>query len=203
MTEQSDRPYSHLELTAEAAKVLAHPLRSRLVGALRRGGPASATALAAELSTNTGATSYHLRRLEAVGLVEDTGDGRGKERIWRATTESHGWQNSAFADDEDARTALGWLVRDYHRQFDTTYSHWLDVEEEWPDEWRNATGMTDTWVDVTPEELVALNAEIDAVMNRYLEHRGADRPGARRIHVWRFAFPMEPDAVPGRDEGER
>ena len=52
-------------------RVLAHPLRSRLLGALRHGGPATATALAARLGTNSGATSYHLRQLAEAGLVED------------------------------------------------------------------------------------------------------------------------------------
>jgi DNA-binding transcriptional ArsR family regulator len=202
MSQENERPYTHLELTAEAAKVLAHPLRSRLLTALRRSGPASATALAGQLSTNTGATSYHLRRLESVGLVEDTEAGKGKERVWRAATESHGWSNSAFGDDEDARTALGWLVRDYHRQFDTAYTRWLDVEDEWPEEWRNASGMADAWVDVTPDQLAAMQDELEAVINRYvrLRHRNPD-PRARRIHVWRFAFPLDPEDVPGRPTG--
>ena len=198
MAEQKDRPYTHLELTAEAAKVLAHPLRSRLLGALRRGGPASATALAAELTTNTGATSYHLRKMESVGLVADTQEGRGKERIWKAATQSHGWNDSDFAGDEDARTALGWLVRDYHRQFDTNYSHWLDVAESWPAEWQDVSGMTDTWVDVTPEQARALEDELEAVVNKYLR-LGTGDPRARRLHLWRFMFPLDSDDVPDGD----
>jgi len=194
-------PDSHLDLTPDAVKVLAHPLRSRLLTALRQGGPASATALAGHLSTNTGATSYHLRRLESVGLVEDTGGGRGKERLWRAATESHGWTPSTFSADEDARTAVGWLVRDYHRQFDTAYAHWLDVEESWPAEWHDATGMSDTWVEVTPEQMADMQAELAAVLERYAR-AGTGDPNARRIHVWRFAFPVEPDDVP-RAAGDR
>ncbi|GAA4424814.1 helix-turn-helix domain-containing protein [Georgenia halophila] len=188
--------WSHTELTNESVKVLAHPLRSRLLTLLRRDGPSSATALARELATNTGATSYHLRRLESVGLVEDTGEGRGKERLWRPTTESHGWQGSAFSGDEDARTAAGWLVRDYHRQFDTAYSRWLDVEEAWPAEWQDAIGMSDAWVEVNPEQAAEMREELTAVVERY-KNAGTGDPRARRIHVWRFAFPLEPDAVPG------
>ena len=71
MTEQP----SHVRLDSASVKILAHPLRSRLVGALRNGGPATATALAGVLGTNSGATSYHLRKLEEVGLVVDTGEG--------------------------------------------------------------------------------------------------------------------------------
>jgi DNA-binding transcriptional ArsR family regulator len=52
---------SELHLGAEAVKVLAHPLRSRIVTQLRRSGPLTATALAALLGTNSGATSYHLQ----------------------------------------------------------------------------------------------------------------------------------------------
>src|SRR4051812_17674544 len=63
-----------LRLDAAALKVLAHPLRSRLLSALRIDGPATATDLAARLSTNSGATSYHLRKLESVGLVSDSGE---------------------------------------------------------------------------------------------------------------------------------
>jgi len=190
-----ERRRPHIELTAESVKVLAHPLRSRLLTALRRGGPASATQLAAELSTNTGATSYHLRRLESVGLVTDTGEGRGKERLWDAATDSHGWSGADFADDEDARTALGWLVRGYHRQFDEYYSHWLDVAESWPAEWQDASGMSDTWIEVTPAQLRALKDELDALAERY-QRAGAGDPGARRVHLWRFVFPRDPDDVP-------
>lgn len=196
-----DHPDTHLELTADAVKVLAHPLRSRLLSALRKGGPASATTLAAGLGTNSGATSYHLRRLESVGLVADTGEGRGRERIWRATTDSHSWVNSAFRGqgEEDARTALGWLVRDYHRQFDQEYSHWLDVADEWPAQWQDVVGMSDAWIDVTPEQAGQFGAALEALIARFRTSGGHD-PRARRIHLWHFLFPLEPDDVPTVDD---
>ena len=34
----------------------------------------------------------------------------------------------ALADDEDATTALNWLVRDYLAQLNARYQAWLDVE---------------------------------------------------------------------------
>ena len=191
----TERPYTHLELTAESVKVLAHPLRSRLLSALRRGGPASATALAAELRTNTGATSYHLRRLEAVGLVVDTGEGRGKERLWAASTQSHGWRNSAFADDEDARTAMGWLQRDYQRGFDTRYAQWLDVAETWPAAWQDALGMEEGWVEVTPEQLTAMKHELEQVVLRFRE-AGKGDPRARRVDLYQVSMPLDPELAP-------
>jgi DNA-binding transcriptional ArsR family regulator len=78
-----------IRLDAAALRVLAHPLRSRLLSHLRLHGPATATDLAERLSTNTGATSYHLRKLEEVGLVSDTDTGVGKRRVWEATSYGH------------------------------------------------------------------------------------------------------------------
>lgn len=191
-------PQDDFRLTPEAVKVLAHPLRSRLLGTLRRGGPATATTLAAALSTNSGATSYHLRKLESVGLVADTGEGTGKQRLWRAATSSHSWERSELSHDEDAATALGWLERDYLRLFSTDFGHWLDVAEAWPGEWQDAAGMGDSWVTVTAEQLKALRQELDEVMARY---RDADpAPGARRVTFWHAAFPLEPDEIPGPDD---
>ncbi|MEA4943435.1 MAG: helix-turn-helix domain-containing protein [Propionicimonas sp.] len=192
------RPFSHLELDATAVKVLAHPLRSRLLSALRVDGPASATNLATRLHTNTGATSYHLRKLAEVGLVADTGRGRGKERIWQAATQSHGWLNSAFAEDEDARTALDWLVRKYHRDFDQQYAAWLDVADTWPARWQDVSGMNDTWVEVTAAQARAMFTEIDAVIEKYRK-AGAGQADARRLHSYRIAFPLDPADPPDQD----
>ena len=72
----------HVELRA-----MAHPLRLRLIGALRKEGPATASMLARMLYESSGATSYHLRILAKYGFVEDEHErNRGRERWWRAGT---------------------------------------------------------------------------------------------------------------------
>jgi len=184
-----------LRLDERAVRVLAHPLRSRLLGRLRLHGPATATELATALATNTGATSYHLRALEGVGLVTDTGDGAGKRRVWRASTDFHSWTNSDFAHDEDAQTALGWLERDYVRQFATRAETWLDTQHGWPAEWVDRLGLSDTVVTVTPEQAEALNGEIAAVLSRY-RAAGEGDARARRVLVATYSSPVEPEAMP-------
>ena len=97
-------------------RVLAHPLRMRLVGALRVNGPATATALAELLGTNTGATSYHLRQLAEVGLVvEDPDRGSGRQRWWQAAHDVTNWEPTDFDDDPDARAAIEWIQGDQVR----------------------------------------------------------------------------------------
>ncbi len=188
-----------MRLDATALKVLAHPLRSRLLSTLRRGGPATATDLAAALGTNSGATSYHLRRLESVGLVTDTGDGEGKRRLWRASTESHQFEPSDFAGDEDAETALNWLVRDYTRHFAEQFERWLDVESTWPTEWRDAAGMSDSFIIATPEQVEELKAEVDELLARY-RRVGQGNPRARRLAVYSVLYPLDLDKAPQRRE---
>ena len=188
-----------MRLDATALKVLAHPLRSRLLSTLRRGGPATATDLAAALGTNSGATSYHLRRLESVGLVTDTGDGEGKRRLWRASIESHQFEPSDFAGDEDAETALNWLVRDYTRHFAEQFERWLDVESTWPTERRDAAGMSDSFIIATPEQVEELKAEVDELLARY-RRVGQGNPRARRLAVYSACSTPDLDKAPQRRE---
>ena len=61
---ESEQPRLH-HLDARSLRGLAHPLRMRLLSALRRGGPATASQLAEKLGESSGATSYHLRQLAA------------------------------------------------------------------------------------------------------------------------------------------
>jgi DNA-binding transcriptional ArsR family regulator len=189
----SERHYTGITLDARAVKVLAHPLRSRVLSRLRTAGPATATDLAAALSTNTGATSYHLRKLESVGLVTDTGEGEGKRRLWRAATDFHSWTNSAFRDDEDASTALDWLQRDYVRQFAERAERWLDAAPDWPAEWVDVLGLNDTFVTATPEQMAELLRRMNALLAEFRDVGEGD-VRARRIAIYNYARPIDTEA---------
>jgi DNA-binding transcriptional ArsR family regulator len=182
-------------LDATALKTLAHPLRARLLSALRVGGAATATDLAHRLGTNSGATSYHLRRLESVGLVTDTGNGEGRRRLWRASTDSHQYDPGDFAGDEDAETALSWLQRDYSRHLGEQFERWLDVEHTWPPEWQDAVGMGDSFVIATAEQVREMTEEVWAVFDKY-RRIGQGNPSARRVAVYLVDYPLDVDRAP-------
>ncbi len=179
-------------------RALAHPMRSRLLQRLRALDRATATDLARDLGTNTGATSYHLRRLAEAGLVEDTGEGTGRRRIWRPASEDRRWTAGDVADDTDAETALTWLDRDYLQLLADRSSRWLDVEREWPLPWREALGVRDDHVVATAEQVVAMQEEISAVIERY-RRVGQGNPTARRVSVWTVSYPIDLDSPPRRD----
>jgi DNA-binding transcriptional ArsR family regulator len=190
----TDPPGSTLRLDAHALQVLAHPLRSRLLTALRVNGPATATALAETLGTNTGATSYHLRKLASVGLVEETDQGRGRERWWRAATEMHAWTDRDVAGDPDGEAAADWLRRYYLRSFIDRYEGWLDARADWPLEWRDVAGADDVVLRLTPERLAAFQAEFEAMYVRFRDGQATDdAPDQRVIQVYLYAFPFEAD----------
>src|SRR5436190_6665334 len=147
-----ERP-RHLRLDSQALRVLAHPLRARLLSELRLHGAATATSLAQRLTTNTGATSYHLRKLAEVGLVVETGAGHGKERFWAPAQDSHGWRDADVADDPDALAASGWLGQYYWTHFAEKVARWQDDRPHWPVQWRDAASMSDAMLTVSPGEL--------------------------------------------------
>jgi len=187
------QPPSILKLDPRGLKVLAHPLRSRLLTALRMGGPATATELAQALETNTGATSYHLRKLASVGLVEEVEGGRGRERRWQAATAMHAWTEHDVAGDADAQAATDWLRRHYLHFFVERYEAWLDVQRTWPLDWQDEAGASDYALRLSAARLAAFNADIQALLERYREMPAAEGTATDEeiVQIYVYAFPLE------------
>jgi len=186
-------PSLHLDRIALA--MLAHPLRSRLLDELRLRGPATATTLAAVLHTNSGATSYHLRKLAEVGLVVDEATGArgtGRRRLWSASTESRPRDEgpSEDTDDPDAQAALAWLARDYLHLFNDRVEQWLDTQDRWPADWREQVGLSDHLVQVTAGQLSELRGDLTEVLERY-RRVGAGNPDAKRVSVYLCPLPVD------------
>jgi predicted ArsR family transcriptional regulator len=186
---------TQVNLDAQQIRVLAHPLRARLLGRLRLDGPATATRLAEALGTNTGATSYHLRQLAEVGLVvEDEGAGRGRERWWRAGHDYSSWQRDAFTGDPDAIAAADWLDGFALQRFVEQVERWRRARPGASPAWRAASGFSDDLVNLGPEQLSALTAELDEVIKRY-RTLGETEPGpdARQVLLYVYAVPRLED----------
>jgi hypothetical protein len=158
----------HVALNSDQLRCLAHPLRSRLLAALRLEGPATSAGLAARLNTDTGATSYHLRQLAAADLIaEDAGLGQGRERYWRAAHDVTNWTETSFEDDPDDRAAAEWLTGHHLRLVNRWREDWLESRMEWPEEWRSAASLGDMRVRLTAGQTRAMVAELEAVIERW------------------------------------
>jgi DNA-binding transcriptional ArsR family regulator len=187
-----DDPVSDRVLHPDSAQLraLAHPLRSRLLGALRFHGPATSTAVAARLGTNSGATSYHLRQLAKVGLVEDDVDhSNGRDRWWRSAHDATAWRSDEFDDDPDDRAAEDWLLRSQAHVSAGWLDDWLSARDEWSTEWRSAADQSDYHLTLTPVGLRDLMEELHMVMRKHREAADPARPGAERVTVLLQGFP--------------
>lgn len=181
---------SEVRLDTRSVRVLAHPLRSRLLSELRREGPATATTLASRLETNTGATSYHLRKLADVGLVEETEEGVGRERWWRAAHEFTTLSVHDIAGDPDAEAAMAWLHGEHFRQFSTYAHQWAEQQSQWPLDWREAAGASDAMLALTAAEARAMQQEIWSIVERYRTRRPAETgDDRRRVFFYMHCFP--------------
>lgn len=204
MTED-ERPGSESSVVhpdLRALRVIAHPVRLRMLGLLRRDGPSTATRLAQRLDINSGAASYHLRQLAGAGLiVEETGRGTARDRWWCA---AHQTTDCSWADTEGALLEAGiafarGVVNDYADQM-------IRVVEEMPllpEKWQRASTTTDRFFLLTVDELRSMNDEIKAVLSRYRSHSGTEQApeGAVQVSAIYQAAPV-PGAVPIPEQEE-
>jgi predicted ArsR family transcriptional regulator len=182
---------SQVRLDARQIRVLAHPLRAKLLGRLRVDGPATATRLADALGTNTGATSYHLRRLAEVGLVaEDDHATRGRERWWRSAHDASSWWRNDFDGDSDATAAADWLNSYAVRNLAEHAEAWNRAAADESAAWRDAAGLSDYLLRLNPAQLRALTEDLHAVIERHRQAAAAaDAPDARQVSVYLYGVP--------------
>jgi len=82
-----------------AVRAMANPLRQVAVDELyRRQGPATATELAELVGLSPSAMSYHLRAVEATGLIQRGESADGRERPWLPAAPNYSLVASADAD---------------------------------------------------------------------------------------------------------
>ena len=188
-----------IELTdPRALRALAHPTRLALLALLRREGPHTATSAAAALGESSGSCSFHLRQLRKYGLVEETGEGTGRSKPWRATADFTSWptvtDNPELADASRLLTSVV-----LERQFQQALA-WFTHRSEQPDEWQRATEFGDMLLHLTPDELVEFNERTWALAMSYREGRtdAASAPaGARPVHWLQIAYPIGPPSGDG------
>jgi DNA-binding transcriptional ArsR family regulator len=159
-------PGQDLLLDSGSLRALTHPVRVRMLNLLRSEGPSTATKLAARLGLNSGATSYHLRRLESGGfIVEDTGRGDGRDRWWRAAHRST-WYDPAAAPPEDQEASAAYL-RAVAMMYGEQMQRAVDEYPALPEEWRRSWTLSHYRLRLTPAESERMLEELLAVIGRY------------------------------------
>ena len=151
----------------DTLKAVSHPLRMTLLGRLRSNGPATASQLARELGESSGSTSYHLRQLERFGFIGDADEQpSGRERRWKSLYDLTHFP-AALADLDGGREYIDAVRRKQEERLRAGLTAWTEP--------RVGIGHSDYAVQLDPEDLLAMEAEIGEVIARYSDRKGAER----------------------------
>ena len=177
------------ELTDPAPlKALAHPLRRRILRQLDRDGPATSTTLARALGENTGATSYHLRRLAEHGFVAEVpGKGQGRERWWRARRQDLRFPPRSTMS-ADMRATFDEFTRQGVAEDFEAFARFQQQREKLGD-WGDGLLFARGGLRLTRDELLAFWSDYMELFRRYVAATDPPSDGARSVLVRFVAFP--------------
>jgi DNA-binding transcriptional ArsR family regulator len=169
---------------AALMRAMAHPARIAIIDHLQLGESATATELAEIAGLSPSATSYHLRALAKVGLIEEAPSrGDGRERVWRTAI-----RGMDINTDQDSSTSDWAASREltllYLDREEARARGWLDRARTEPPEWYAVTMLSSNRLLVTPEEMKALTERVMEIIEPYAAVTRTDAPpDARQVFV--------------------
>ncbi|KRV48871.1 ArsR family transcriptional regulator [Wenjunlia vitaminophila] len=173
-----------------ALKALAHPLRLKILRHLGVNGPATSTTLAAALGENTGTLSYHLRRLERGGLIEDVPErATGRERWWRAARGLDMRRPPQEEMTEGERAAVRTLD-EMRLDEDIQLARRFLTEQADSGGWLQGSRSLSH---LTREELIGFHDAYLDLLRRFSRGPEEAPPGARPVLLRWFALPATPE----------
>lgn len=183
------------ELSTQAMKAFAHPLRMAMFSYLTDHGSATATTLAKHLNESTGQTSYHLRQLEKHGLVEEDAEkGTGRERWWKSTGFSV--RSAITLKDPANRPALNAMMNHQLEERMSTLATWMRTIEEYPEAWIDASVDNTSTAMMSPEESRAMMLELMEVIAKHTDEAAerikdsGESPEDRRVRLYLSILPL-------------
>jgi DNA-binding transcriptional ArsR family regulator len=174
-----------------ALRALSHPLRLRLLSALRAEGPATVSTLADQVDESPANVSYHLSKLHEHGFIEEAPElaRDGREHWWRAAHAYTSWTDVEPLDDPERRIAANALTRTVLDRQREQIDRFVAEETAWGKEWVAAAQISnDDTLRLDPAALAAMTAELWAVIDKYKAQEPA--PDAERVRVIFHAFPQ-------------
>lgn len=175
---------------AALMRAMAHPARIAIIEHLHVGASATATELAEIAGLSPSATSYHLRALAKVGLIEEAPSrGDGRERVWRTAI-----RGMDIDTDQDSSTSDWAASREltllYLDHEEARARAWLDRARTESPEWYAVTIMSSNRLLVTAEEMKALTEQVMKIVEPYAAVTRTDAPAhARQVFVTYRAIP--------------
>ncbi|MFF0011980.1 ArsR/SmtB family transcription factor [Streptomyces sp. NPDC005374] len=192
---ESGNRLGDIEITdPKAMRALAHPVRLAILERLQRHGPATASQLSPHVGATPSVASWHLRHLAGFGLVRDAAEGGTdrRERRWEAVARGFRVDVPEDEDGTSAARALSWEM----------FARAAELPERWATEtepalepaWRRLSGLANTRVVVTAEELAVIEDAIEAAIAPYVM-REQRPPDGRGVRLLRYMLPETADGA--------
>ncbi len=183
---------------APSLQALAHPTRLALIEQIGLAGSLTATQASARVGESPTACAYHLRTLARLGFLEEAGGGRGPERPWRLAQAGISIEDG---DDPAVAKAADALSKVLTERFINRIRGFEVARSRFPSEVQAVTGVFQSVVFATPEELSALRAQILALMSQYIERIDPELrpPDSRAFELVLFTHVLD---VTGQGEGD-
>jgi DNA-binding transcriptional ArsR family regulator len=187
---------------AASMRVLAHPTRLRLLGLLREHGPQTAAQLGDVVDEAPGTVSYHLSKLAASELIQaaEPQSADRRERWWQATAPLTSWEPADLLDDPERLSASAALEKSVVQANAARYVQYVDAMSTLPREWVAAAAGGDRTIRLTVSELAALRADLESVVDRWVDigtAHAADDDGAETVVLAYQAY-RRPGSAPAR-----
>lgn len=176
MASDAQRRVDHVVDDIEALRAFVHPLRRlRLLSLLRLDGPATAS---------------DLRQLARFGFVEDDpGHPSKRERVWRAARRGTRVPAESFVGDAEKWAVVNQLAHQQVAAWLRAADAFLADPQSWSPEWIESATTDDWRLRISPERQRALNAEIEALVDRYREE-SREQPGGEIVTMFFGAVPV-------------
>ncbi|MDX6764110.1 helix-turn-helix domain-containing protein [Streptomyces sp. F8] len=160
-------------------------MRMRLLAALRREGPATASQLAERFGESSGSTSYHLRQLAAHGFVEDApGHGKGRERWWQAVHEGTGFDGSLIHDADPATSgAAAVFLQTVAANHAQEVAAWISEAQERLGRWERGADLSDFTLRLAPGQSEELVGRLHDLVNTYRGLPETEDTRTVRVHT--------------------
>lgn len=189
MSSQKDRSETRSS-DPRVLRALAHPVRLDLLYLLEREGPLTASRAAETLGLSAKLCSYHLGQLGKYGVIEESGDGRGRARPWRIAQMD---LNYTHRVDEDpgvthSADAFAAALLDRDRRVVDSF---IRQRHRLPESWRNVSAMTSTPARLSPQQLRRLRDELEDLARRAREESDPAAEDARPVHLALYAVPAD------------
>lgn len=175
----------------ELYKTLTNPVRRRILDYIGHHREANSTSVAKALGESTGTTSYHLRKLADLRLIEEIPErSAGRERWWRLLPVDHVMAAPGDRTPEEEAALREWNSQRLSTDIEL-YIRAL-AEYDGPDGWVHGQ-RTGTWM--TREDVLAFREEYLRLLRKYGHSEDEALPGARPMAIRFLVIPMHDDSA--------